>query len=424
MSENSAGDVLEADGSDLVGCLSEVSGRNATKEETAALVRQLREADQHKDQFLAALGHELRNPLASLRNALALLHDQGDVRGHEEALALAERQIKRLTRLVDDLLDLSRVAHGKVELHRERIDLAAIVGSAIESTRSTLNGRRHTLVLTLPSGPVWVDGDAGRLEQVFVNLLTNAAKFTPEGGRIGVIVERGEAEAVVRVTDTGIGLAPEMLPRIWGLYAQVAGGHSQGGLGIGLALVRELVELHRGSIRASSGGLGKGSEFVVWLPCAGEPLPSALSGTAVAFPSTARSVGILVVDDNRAGAESLAKLLRHWGHRVDLAGDGALALLAARATRPEVVLLDIDLPGMTGHDVARRLRDEADLGDTLLVALTGYGGEGEQEKSRQAGCDLHWVKPVDPNTLRDLLARVSSPGARRTALSRPLSAGA
>jgi CheY-like chemotaxis protein len=245
------------------------------------------------------------------------------------------------------------------------------------------------------------------VEQVLVNLLNNAAKYTEPGGRVWLAVGGEGAEAVVRVKDTGIGLAPEALPRVWNLYAQVEGArsHAEGGLGIGLALVRGLVELHGGKVEARSEGPGKGSEFVVRLPAPAEIVAPAPPTAVAPAPAEARPLRFLVVDDNRDGAACLAKLLQRWGHRVALAHDGPSALTAAKATRPEVVLLDIGLPGMGGHAVARRLRAEAGLESALLVALTGYGQEEDRELSREAGCDFHWVKPVDPDALRDLLAR-------------------
>jgi signal transduction histidine kinase/ActR/RegA family two-component response regulator len=369
----------------------------------------LGEANHRKDQFLAMLAHELRNPLAPLWNALHVMRLAGD-RGPaiEQARAVAERQVQHLARLVDDLLDVSRIAHGKIELRKEQIELTPVVASAVEAARPLVEARRHDLSVSLPTKPVRLEADPTRLGQILVNLLTNAAKYTEPGGRIGLTAERDGDELVVRVRDNGVGIAPDMLARVFEPFVQLERSQdsSQGGLGIGLALVRSLVDLHGGSIIAASLGPGQGSEFILRLPA----LPEARAEWgAVVFkagqPSEGRALRVLVVDDNVDAAQSLAVLLNLWGHEVCTAHDGTTALQAAQTWRPEVVLLDIGLPGMDGHEVARRLRDLLGPDRPLLIALTGHAREDDRRRSQDAGFDRHLVKPVDPEILEVLLAQ-------------------
>ncbi len=390
------------------GVVVETTDRRQAEEALHEQARQLTEADRHKDAFLAQLAHELRTPLGSLLNGLRLLHLQGgDPAVRRQALDLAMRQVHQLTRLIEGLLDLARVRQGKMDLQKAAVDLNACVARAVEAARPFIDGRGHDLEVALPLGPVPLEADPSRLEQVVVNLLHNAAKYTEVGGRICLVVERGQGEAVVRVRDTGIGLAPEMLRRVFQLYAQVEGArdHAQGGLGIGLSLVAGLVELHGGSVQAYSDGLGYGSEFVVRLPA----LPDASAAPPEVWvetaPAPARRLRVLVVDDSLDGSESLATLLRLWGHHTEVVHDGESALAAARAAPPDVVLLDIGLPGMDGHEVARRLRWQEGLGQVRLVAVTGYGRAEDYELSRESGFDDHLLKPVDLDALREMLAR-------------------
>jgi signal transduction histidine kinase/ActR/RegA family two-component response regulator len=390
--------------------------------------RQLAEADRRKDEFLATLGHELRNPLAPLRNALHLLRlPETDNPTAGRARAMMERQVGQLTRLVDDLLDVSRIVRGKVRLHREVVEVGTVVRRAVEAVRPAIDHAGHALVVALSSEPMRLKADPARLEQVLTNLLTNAAKYTERGGRIGLTVEqvpsapiplplgerdRSEGEVVIRVRDTGIGMGPELLPRVFDLFTQAERSldRAQGGLGIGLALVRSLVEMHGGSVSAHSDGPGQGSEFVVRLPLwkdeGGRMKDESRSGSshpsAFLLPPSAKRV--LVVDDNLDAAESLALVLRMDRHQVATAHDGPAALETARAFRPEVVLLDIGLPRLDGYAVARRLRQEPGLEGVLLVALTGYGQEEDKRKARDAGFDRHFVKPVGPEELQGLLA--------------------
>ncbi len=370
----------------------------------------LRDADQKKDEFLALLAHELRNPLAPIRTALAIQQQQAaDAEALSRAREMMARQIANMVRLIDDLLDVSRITKGKVELRREKVQLAAVVGAAVEISRPLIEAGRHELSVDLPSAAVWLDADPTRLGQVVSNLLNNAAKFTLDGGhiRLSVGVERGVA--VIQVVDNGSGIAPDVLPRMWEMFAQADRtiGRSQGGLGIGLTLVRRLVEMHGGMVEAHSAGLGQGSKFTIRLPVAQEPDPdaAAFSAEPVAEESHHR---ILVVDDNEDGAESLATLLELYGHNVRIAHNGSAALSVAEEFRPNVILLDIGLPGMDGYEVARRLRANDAFRAARLIAMTGWGQDADRERSREAGFDLHLVKPVDPAELRKVLATRTS----------------
>jgi signal transduction histidine kinase/CheY-like chemotaxis protein len=373
----------------------------------------LAEADRRKDEFLAMLAHELRNPLAPIRNAVQALRllapDNAEVRWAREVI---ERQVWHLSRLVEDLLDVSRFTRGRVTLRKEPTDLAAVAARAAESIRPAVEGGGLQLAVALPADRLWVDADPVRLAQVVGNLLNNAAKYTPAGGRIGLTAGREGGGAVLRVWDTGVGIAADMLPHVFDLFAQ--GDHTldraQGGLGIGLTLVRSLVELHGGSVRACSGGPDRGSEFVVRLPLMADPPGPGATPTDTGRGAAPPPRRVLVVDDNVDVAASLARFLELTGHDVRTAHDGPAALDAVRADRPEVVLLDIGLPGMDGYEVARRLRELLATAGVVLVALTGYGQEGDRRRSREAGFDHHLVKPVDPAALQELLASPGTPG--------------
>jgi signal transduction histidine kinase/integral membrane sensor domain MASE1 len=368
---------------------------------------ELRRTSEAKDQFLALLGHELRNPLAPIRNALEVLR----TRRNEPAVAtrmheMMERQTGHMVRLVDDLLDVSRITRGKIELRKERVDVGAAVKRTVDAIQPLLDERGHRLRLSLPPEPIAADADPTRLEQVLTNLLSNAVKFTPGRGTIELSVAREGAEAVIRVRDDGIGIRPEMLDRIFESFAQAdrLPEHVQEGLGLGLTLARSLVELHGGTVTAESEGPGQGSEFVVRLPClpaVQKPAPPAAVPTTRAATRRRR---VMVVDDNLDSAESLAVLLQMAGHEVQMAHDGPSALALARKYRPEIVLLDIGLPaGMDGYEVAQRLRPDAGPGGVVLVALTGYGQDEDRRRAAQAGFDHHLVKPVDAGHLTRLL---------------------
>jgi two-component system CheB/CheR fusion protein len=372
--------------------------------------QQLLEADRRKDEFLATLAHELRNPLAPIRNALQMQRLAGSPNEDSaDRQEMMERQVQHLVRLVDDLMEVSRITRGKVELRRERVELAAVVQNAVETSRPLIEAAGQQLAVTLPQQPLVLDADPVRLAQVVANLLNNAAKYTEAGGRIDLTAERNRGEVVIRVRDTGIGIPPDMLPRIFEIFTQVdrAQCRDQGGLGIGLSLVRGLVQMHGGRVEATSAGPGRGSEFTVRLPLAAELLPGseAAGGLAVRGPSTAAPLRrILVVDDSRDAAESLGTLLQLVGSDVRTAHDGPGALEVLRTYRPGVVLLDISMPGMDGYEVARRIRRQPEFRDVILIALTGWGQEEDRRRARAAGFDHHLVKPVDFDSLQELLA--------------------
>ena len=496
----------------------------------------MQEADRRKDEFLAMLAHELRNPLAPIQNAVQVLKMQGqrsEVRGQRSEagedralltsdlrpltsletsevyspakarhlIDVIDRQVRHMTRLVDDLLDVSRISRGKITLKCKELDLAAVVDQAVKSCRSLITARKHTLDVALPDRPVRVAADPARLVQIVANLLNNAAKYTNEGGRIWLTVEVSKGQkaegswqkavgswqnaagskqmavgselmaadcqlptadcqqAVIRVRDTGIGIPPEMLPKVFDLFTQVnpSMDRAQGGLGIGLTLVRQILEMHGGRVEAYSDGPGRGSEFVVYLPALAEagiedrgsriedgsepdreprssilhppssiphppssilhPPSSILHPPSPVAGERGRGEGgrrILVVDDNVDNADILAMLLRALGHEVHTAYDGPAALETARTWRPEVVLLDIGLPRMTGLEVARRIREDLGLKNVLLAAMTGYGQEEDKRRSLEAGFNAHLVKPVELEVLQALLAQAASAECCRT----------
>jgi PAS domain S-box-containing protein len=378
----------------------------------------LKEADRRKDEFLAMLAHELRNPLAPIRNALQILKmPRADHEAVRQAREMMERQVQYLVRLVDDLLDVSRIMRNRIELRKERLELATVFSRAIETTQPALDARGHELGVSLPAEPIPLEGDLVRLAQVVGNLLLNAAKYSDKASRIGLIGEQEEGEVVIRVRDSGVGIDPELLPCIFDLFTQAdrSLARSQGGLGIGLALVKRLVEMHGGKVIASSPGPGRGSEFVVRLPVLSPQRSSKTTGAGgeeVARAGPCRRV--LVVDDNVDAAESVAMLLRLLGHEVETAHDGHTAVEAVQSFRPEVVLLDIGLPGMNGFDVAKVLRAQPENRELVLVAVTGYGQDEDRRRSHEAGFDQHLVKPVSPTTLGNLLAAPDL-GAHRAA---------
>ena len=367
----------------------------------------LKDADRRKDEFLATLAHELRNPLAPLRNGLQVMKlAAGDPGAVERARSMMDRQLGQMVHLIDDLLDVSRITRGKLQLRRQRVELASVVRAAVETARPVIEASAHELATALPPEPVWLDADPTRLAQVLSNLLANAAKYTERGGRVRLAAARDGGEVVVSVADTGIGIAPEHLPRLFEMFSQVPSAleRSQGGLGIGLALVKGLAEMHGGTVAARSDGPGKGSEFVVRLPVAGGT-PAGRSQAAPGEPAAARPRRrVLVADDNRDAADSLAEMLRIGGHEVHTAYAGRAAVEAAARLRPDVAVLDIGMPGLTGYDAARRIRSESWGRDITLVALTGWGQEEDKRRATGAGFDHHLTKPVDPAALERLLA--------------------
>jgi signal transduction histidine kinase/ActR/RegA family two-component response regulator len=384
----------------------EVSERVKLEEKLQQHAEELAEADRRKDEFLAMLGHELRNPLAPIRNAVEVMRSlELDDRliGVRDAI---DRQVAQLTRLVDDLLDVSRISRGMITLKREEVELAGIIVRAVETSQPLFDAKRQHLIVDLATEPVWLDGDVARLAQVFANLLNNASKYTPAGGQIRLRARAEGGEIVIRVTDNGLGITAEMLPRIFDLFAQADRtlDRSEGGLGIGLTLVKALVELHGGRVEATSAGIGLGSEFVVCLPVlVTEPKRESSRTDGQTAPAGAAR-RVLAVDDNIDAVESLAQLLGLHGHEVRTAYDGPTAIATAADFRPEVILLDIGLPRMDGYEVARRLRQQPGLEQTFLVAVTGYAQEQDRRRAHAAGFDAHLVKPADVATLHQLLA--------------------
>ncbi|MCL7421260.1 MAG: PAS domain S-box protein [Methylobacter sp.] len=369
------------------------------------------EADRRKDEFLAMLAHELRNPLAPISNAVHIMkHFSLDKKRLAWCHDVIGRQVEHLVRLVDDLLDVSRISRGKIELKRELLEISTIVQRAVETSQPLMEAHRHEFSVHLPPEPVIVEGDLVRLSQVVSNLINNAAKYTDEEGRIRLTVERGDNEIFIRVRDNGRGIDPSALPGLFQLFYQVDRtiDRSEGGLGIGLALVKSLVTMHGGEVWAISEGRGKGSEFVVRLPCLPQAPDVPVFYQAGVKP-TEGSFRILVVDDNRDAAQSLSLLLNTVGHAVSLAYDGHAALETALAERPEVVLLDIGLPGMDGYAVARALRQHPALGTTHLIALSGYGRQVDREQARKAGFNGYLTKPVDFDELQCALTQPSFP---------------
>ncbi|HWG46183.1 MAG TPA: response regulator [Gemmataceae bacterium] len=369
----------------------------------------LKQSDRRKDEFLAMLAHELRNPLAPIRNAVQIMQLLGPVDPNlQRAQEMIERQVKHLARLVDDLLDVSRITSGKIKLRKESVELAAILARAVETSRPLIDARRHELTITLPPESLRLEADTTRLAQVISNLLNNAAKYTEEGGRIGLTVKRERAEAVLSVKDNGMGIPTDLLPHVFDLFTQGdrSLARSEGGLGIGLTLVKSLVEMHGGTVEASSEGPNKGSEFVISLPLqeSRSRFPTNEEERLPCKHETSASRRILVVDDNVDAAESLALVLRAGEHEVHAAHDGPTALRIAETFRPDVVLLDIGLPRMDGYEVARRLRKQTGTETVFLVALTGYGQDEDRRQAEEAGFDAHLTKPADPAVLQKLLA--------------------
>jgi PAS domain S-box-containing protein len=394
----------------MLGVSMDVTERNRLVDDLRGHAERLADADRRKDEFLAMLAHELRNPLAPLSTALHLLG--GDLADRTRFIEMAKRQVKQLVRLVDDLLDVSRITRGRITLRRETVVLAEAVERATEMVHGDVETRGQTLTVSLPGAPVRLSADPSRLAQVIANLLGNASKYTPPGGSIWLTAEHVDDEIVIRVRDTGAGIAPELVPHVFDLFVQgdATLARTAGGLGIGLTIVHRLVEMHGGRVAVSSAGTGLGSEFVVTLPAlstrpatAAEPEGDGEPGRAAAAP-----LRILIVEDNIDAAASLALLLRLWGHDVEIAYEATSALAIAERSRPDVVLSDLGLPGVDGYELARRLRSEPAFGRVVLVALSGYGRAEDQRRALDAGFDHHLVKPPDLARLTELLGRVAS----------------
>jgi signal transduction histidine kinase len=391
----------------------EVEGLNAAlnraNQELTTQRGALQNADRAKTEFLAVLAHELRNPLGALSNALYLAEQPNLAAAvMEQHREVARRQTRQLARLVEDLLDVSRITQGKIELRREPVELARILGDAVESSRAAIQAREQRLESSVPTERICVDADAARLIQVFSNLLNNAIKFTPAGGRIWLEARQPAecpSEVEVSVRDSGAGISEQLLEQVFDLFTQAPQtlARSQGGLGIGLMLVRSLVEMHGGSVRVTSGGRDQGAEFIVRLPVlADSPAPAPAQAARGDHPNS-RALRVLVVDDHLGAAETLGEILEAWGHSVRIAHDGLQALGAAREYLPDWVICDIGLPGLDGYEVAKTLRSEPATARIRLAALTGYGGAEDLIATRAAGFEAHLTKPVDPEALRTLL---------------------
>jgi CheY-like chemotaxis protein len=376
------------------------------------LCQQLQEADRRKDEFLATVAHELRNPLAAIRNALQIMRLANHNReALEQIYPVMERQVQQMVRLIDDLMDVSRVARNKLQLRKQRVELAQVVRHAVECCRPLIESAGHELTVALPAEPIPVEADEARLAQVFANLLDNAAKYTERGGRISLTVQRDSGDAVVRLKDTGIGIDADQLAHIFEIFAQVDASleRSRGGLGIGLTLVKRLTEMHGGTVEAFSEGQDKGSEFVVRLPIVAEPpAQQQPAATECERQPIANPCKVLIVDDSEDTSTSMRTLLHMMGHDTRTAHDGLEAVAVAESYRPDVMLLDISLPKLSGHEVAQRIRRQPWGQAMKLVALTGWAQEEDKRRSREAGFDLHLIKPVEPAELEELLRKLCS----------------
>jgi PAS domain S-box-containing protein len=394
--------------------------RDITEQQRA--IEALKEADRRKDEFLATLAHELRNPLAPIRNAVEIMRLAGDNReAIERSREVLNRQAGQLARIVEDLIDLARIVEKKVEMRKERVEIRSVIETALETSRPEMMEGRLNLRVEVPDEPLYLEADPVRISQVLVNLLNNAAKHTASGGEVSLIVQRAQRPArnggdsaraedvVVRVRDTGSGIPASLLPHVFEMFTQGPRTTQQGrgGLGVGLALVQNLVAMHGGSVEAHSAGPGEGSEFIVRLPLAAAPVEEDTPEARLAYGEVLRK-RIIVVDDNDDQVQSLSMLLTMMGHTVRRAGSGPEALEQAMVFQPDVMLIDIGMPGMGGYEVARRLRSRAEMRDVLLVAQTGWGGDVDRQRSREAGFDAHLVKPVTPATLEDLLRSMAA----------------
>jgi signal transduction histidine kinase/DNA-binding response OmpR family regulator len=390
---------------DTLAMIADIASRGATALDNALLFRKIQDEDQRKNEFLAMLAHELRNPLAPISNAVHILRvSEDDSEKISWARELIARQLKQLVRLVDDLLDVSRITRGKIELKIETVDVAQVIAAAIETSRPNIDAQRHTLSLQQPSEPLSVKGDFARVAQVLSNLVNNAAKYTPKGGRISLSAAREENEIVFRIRDSGVGIPPEFLASIFDPFTQVDRtlARSHGGLGIGLTLVRRLVEMQNGRVSVRSEGRNRGSEFTVRLPAQVEA-PKAAAETDASLQPSPAGLRVLVVDDNRDVADSTASIMRMNGCDVHVAYDGKAALESVQRLRPDAVLLDIGLPAIDGYLVAEHIRAQPENGSTMIVAVSGYGQEQDRLRSKSVGFDYHVVKPIDPTVLAGLV---------------------
>jgi PAS domain S-box-containing protein len=405
--------VYPAGGKSVIQCnIRDVSDRMRMQQEINRQATALADAYRRKDEFLAMVSHELRNPLAPILNAVHILRLQGSENPlQREARAIIERQTAHLARIIDDLLEISRVATGRLHLRLSRVELNSIVNRATASARPLIEARNHRFWASLYEEPIWLNADPVRLEQVVVNLLNNAAKFTGEGGQIWLTVRRDGGDVEIRIKDTGSGIDPGLLPRIFDLFTQAEKSldRSQGGLGIGLALVKHLVQMHHGSVTAESGGPGMGSEFVVRLPIADLPTATNGDGPPIVVAQAPPESRVLVIDDNKDMADSIVALLRLAGYEARAAYAGTSGFETAIDYQPRVALIDIGLPEMDGFEVARHIRQDSKSRGMVLIAMTGYGEEHHQRASREAGFDHHLIKPVDPKKLLAFLAELIVP---------------
>jgi signal transduction histidine kinase len=393
----------------------EIAARQRLENELREQAMQLAKSARQKDEFLAMLAHELRNPLAPIRNAIdVLLLTEEQAPSSQRARDIIDRQVAHMTRLLDDLLDVSRITGGKIRIARAPLDIASVIAQAVETVRPIIDEKQHQLCVSIGQ-PVRLEADSTRIVQVLANLLNNAAKYTEPGGKISIESQLVDNDVVVRVRDTGIGIAPDVLPYVFDLFAQADRtlDRAQGGLGIGLTLVRKLIEMHGGQVLAHSEGLGRGSEFVVRLPT--QPASATSGESQPSEPGSSSPANVLVVDDSPDVAEAVSMLLEMLGHKVHVAHGGREAIECVRSLRPDVVLLDIGLPGMDGYEVARKLREEFNSNGPYLIAVSGYGQEEDLARSRAAGFDLHLVKPVGADALQAALAdrqREAMPAAK------------
>ena len=373
------------------------------------------EADRRKDEFLATLAHELRNPLAPIRNGLQVLRMSPSADTAEQVRTMMERQLTHLVHLIDDLLDVARVSQGKIELHRERISVQSILTGAVEISTPLIEQRKHVLQTHIPEQDVWVEGDSTRLAQIIGNLLNNAAKYTPEGGNIDLSATVEGGNVLISVTDNGLGISADMLQKVFEMFTQVDNdlSRAQGGLGIGLALVKRLVEMHHGKISATSKGLGHGSSFTVRLPLAAN-VTAAIAAAPESPAPAGSALRILVVDDNIPSAKTTGWMLELIGHEFTIAHDGHAAIDLAKTFLPDVILLDIGLPGINGYDVCKTLRADPRFKDTVIIAQTGWGQERDRQLALDAGFNHHLLKPIDFEKLSEQLAQVK-PASRNAA---------
>ena len=396
----------------VVGTNLDITERKRADDALRSLTADLFDMHRRKDEFLATLAHELRNPLAPIRSGLQLLK-LTDINEEEaeKTRGMMERQLAQLVRLVDDLMDVSRIVTGRIELQKKPVSLSDVLSSALETSRPLIKQMNHHLSVTLPESPIQLDADCTRLAQVFLNLLNNAAMYSEPNGSISIDVKRDGNFAAISIRDGGIGIAAEQLPQIFEMFTQVdhSLGKTLGGLGIGLSLVRRLVEMHGGSVEAKSAGVGKGCEFLVRIPTLSEQDAHAKKFPSVQEPCMMSSLRILIVDDNRDSVTTLSMLLGRLGHQTFTAFDGEQAIAAARKFKPEVILLDIGLPKLNGYEVCRWIRTQSENEKVVIIAQTGWGQEETRIKTSDAGFDHHMVKPLDPNVLRRILAKLTTP---------------